>query len=58
MREPERLTIGLKKITTGLWSIDQVKGKRNTLPSKSGMYIVQQWFHAQRKQGNPLDSDI
>lgn len=58
MTEPERLTIGLKKSIAGLWSIDQVKGKRNTAPSKSGMDIVQWWFHAQSKHGNLLDSDI
>ena len=45
MTEPERLTIGLKKSITGIWSIDQVKGIRNTAPSKSGMDIVQRWFH-------------
>jgi hypothetical protein len=58
MTEPERLTIGLKKSIAGLWSLDQVKGKRNTAPSKSGMDIVQWWFHAQSKHGNLLDSDI
>jgi hypothetical protein len=40
MTEPERLTIGQKKCIAGLWSIDQIKGKRNIAASKSGMDIA------------------
>jgi hypothetical protein len=58
MTEPERLTIGLKQNSAGLWSISQVKGKRNAEPSESGRAIVQRWFHARGKQDNSLNLGI
>jgi len=45
MTEPERLTIGLKKSTAGLWSIDQVKGKCNAVPGEGSMNVVLRWLN-------------
>lgn len=44
MVEPERLTIGLKIATNGVWVIDQIKGRRNASPDKASVDLIEHWI--------------
>ncbi len=44
MTEPERLTIGLKIATGGVWVVDQIKGRRNASPDNASVDLIERWL--------------
>ena len=53
MVSPERLTIGLRVTSSGIWVLDQLKGRRNAKPRQISVELVENWLFSAQTFSEP-----